>query len=129
MKHRIPSIFMIAATGFILACFTASLLPAAAEPPALDKKNMDLTIRPGDDFFRYANGAWIRGLAMPADKSESDAFDQVREQNRARLRDLFESLPRPFPRRRSKARRRRRSAISTPWPWTPPGSRPWAPRR
>jgi len=64
----------------------------AAAAPALDKKNMDLTQKPGDDFFRYANGAWIRGLAMPADKSEYDAFDQVREQNRAKLHELFEAL-------------------------------------
>ncbi len=92
MKHGIPSIFMIAATGLILACFSAALLPVTAEPPALDKKNMDLAVRPGDDFFRFANGAWIRSLAMPADKSEYDAFDQVREQNRARLRELFASL-------------------------------------
>ena len=69
-----------------------SLLAAVADQPALDKKNMDLAVRPGDDFFRYANGAWVRDLAMPADKSEYDAFDQVREQNRARLHDLFEAL-------------------------------------
>ena len=69
-----------------------SLLAAAADQPALDKKNMDLAVRPGNDFFRYANGAWIRDLAMPADKSEYDAFDQVREQNRARLHELFETL-------------------------------------
>lgn len=92
MKHGIVSLPMIVGTGLILACFITALLPAAAEPPALDKKNMDLAVRPGDDFFRFANGAWIRGLAMPADKSEYDAFDQVREQNRARLRELFESL-------------------------------------
>jgi putative endopeptidase len=67
-------------------------LNAGENQPALDKKNMDLAIRPGDDFFRYANGVWIRNLAMPADKSEFDAFDQVREQNRARLRDLFTNL-------------------------------------
>jgi putative endopeptidase len=65
---------------------------AAATAPALEKKNMDLTQKPGDDFFRYANGAWIRDLAMPADKSEYDAFDQVREQNRAKLHELFEAL-------------------------------------
>ncbi|HUU05328.1 MAG TPA: M13 family metallopeptidase N-terminal domain-containing protein, partial [Patescibacteria group bacterium] len=69
-----------------------SLLAAAENQPALDKKNMDLSIRPGDDFFRYANGAWIRNLAMPADKSEYDAFDQVREQNRSRLHELFQGL-------------------------------------
>jgi hypothetical protein len=65
---------------------------AEQNPPALDKKNMDLAVRPGDDFYRYANGTWIQNLAMPADKSETDSFDQVREQNRARLRELFESL-------------------------------------
>jgi putative endopeptidase len=92
MNHGILSIRGIAITGLILAGFLAALLPAAAEPPALDRKNMDLKVRPGDDFFRFANGAWIRDLAMPADKSESDAFDQVREQNRSRLRELFESL-------------------------------------
>ncbi len=60
--------------------------------PALDKKNMDPAVRPGDDFFHYANGAWIRNLTMPADKSEYDTFDQVNEHNRARLRELFEKL-------------------------------------
>ena len=128
MKHGMFPIFMIVATSLILACFTAALLPAAAEPPALDKKNMDLAVRPGDDFFRYANGAWIRDLAMPADKSEYDAFDQVREQNRARLHELFQSLA-AGPPPRSRARRRRKSAISSPRPWTPPGSKPWAPPR
>ena len=80
-------------TTFLL-CMTllAPAVTAGEKQAALDKKNMDPAVRPGDDFFRYANGAWIRGLEMPADKSEYDAFDQVREQNRARLRDLFESL-------------------------------------
>ena len=91
MKHGIVSIPMIA-ISLILVYSCATPLPAAADPPALDKKNMDLTVRPGDDFFRYANGTWIRQLEMPADKSEYDAFDQVREQNRSRLRDLFASL-------------------------------------
>lgn len=84
-----------APTAFLIfALASAVVLPAAAAAPApaLDKKNMDLSAKPGDDFFRYANGAWIRALEIPADKSEYDAFDQVREQNRARLRELFTSL-------------------------------------
>ncbi len=91
MKHGIVSLSMIA-VSLILVYSAATFLPAAAEPPALDKKNMDLAVRPGDDFFRYANGAWIRQIEIPVDKSEYDAFDQVREQNRSRLRNLFESL-------------------------------------
>jgi putative endopeptidase len=83
---------MAVAMGFLWLIASPLLHAAGENRPALDKKNMDQSVRPGDDFFRYANGAWIRDLAMPADKSEYDAFDQVREQNRARLRELFENL-------------------------------------
>jgi len=78
----------------LLLCVTvlAPALNAREKQPALDKKNMDLAVSPGDDFYRYANGAWIRNLAMPADKSAYDSFNQVRDQNRARLRDLFQNL-------------------------------------
>jgi putative endopeptidase len=86
---RRMKILSLACLCFIPA--TASLA-ATENQPALNKKNMDLSVRPGDDFFRYANGAWIRDLAMPADKSEYDAFDQVREQNRSRLHELFQTL-------------------------------------
>lgn len=83
---------MMTASLVLLALAAAAPISAAAGEPPLDRRNMDLTLRPGDDFYRYANGAWIRTLAIPADKSEYDSFDQVREQNRARLRELFESL-------------------------------------
>jgi putative endopeptidase len=84
---------IVFSVSVLLAGVGALPMPAtASDQPALDKKNMGLAVRPGDDFYRYANGAWIRDLVMPADKSETDAFDQVREQNRARLRDLFQNL-------------------------------------
>jgi len=60
--------------------------------PVLDRANMDLTFKPGDDFYRYANGLWIKALALPEDKSSYDSFTQVRDQNRERLRDLFDAL-------------------------------------
>jgi len=85
-KMLITVLALLGATGCL------SLSAAATDQPALDKKNMDLAVRPGDDFYRYANGAWIRNLAIPADKSEYDSFFQVYEQNRARLRDLFANL-------------------------------------
>ncbi len=77
---------------FLSLIVVPRLSPAATAGPALDKKNMDLTVRPGNDFFRYANGAWIRNLELPADKSEYNSFTQVREQNRDRLHELFQNL-------------------------------------
>lgn len=32
-------------------------------------ENMDTTTRPGDDFYQYANGNWIKKTEIPADKS------------------------------------------------------------
>ena len=35
----------------------------------LDAAGMDRSIAPGDDFFRYANGLWLKSAAIPADRS------------------------------------------------------------
>lgn len=83
---------MIFTVAFLSLLAGPRLSPAATAGPALDKKNIDLSVRPGSDFFRYANGAWIRNLELPADKSEYDSFTQVREQNRDRLHELFQNL-------------------------------------
>ena len=32
-------------------------------------ENMDRSVRPGDDFFSYVNGTWVRETEIPADKS------------------------------------------------------------
>ncbi|MEY2549750.1 MAG: putative endopeptidase, partial [Verrucomicrobiota bacterium] len=34
-----------------------------------DTEGADLKTKPGDDFFRYANGAWLDRVQIPADKS------------------------------------------------------------
>jgi putative endopeptidase len=52
---------------------------------------MDLAVRPATTL-PLRQRRLIRGRAMPRRQEQYDAFDQVREQNRARLRELFESL-------------------------------------
>jgi putative endopeptidase len=71
---------------------TTLLMAQKADAPAFDKQNMDLTQRPGDDFYRFTNGAWIKNFNLPDDRSSYDAFDQVREQNRDLLHALCESM-------------------------------------
>jgi putative endopeptidase len=48
--------------------------PAAPPAPApvagsIDKAGMDLQIKPGDDFYKYANGRWLATTEIPADRS------------------------------------------------------------
>src|SRR5688500_6482738 len=42
---------------------------APAFPAGLDLAGMDRTVKPGDDFFAYANGTWIATTEIPADRS------------------------------------------------------------
>jgi len=44
------------------------------------KENMDLTVKPGDDFFKYVNGIWLANTEIPADKSNYGGFSILRDE-------------------------------------------------
>ena len=53
---------------------------------------MDTSVKPGDDFFSYANGTWVKNTQIPADRSSIGGFwiaDQVREKN---TKELFDGI-------------------------------------
>ncbi len=58
--------------------------------PAFDVTNMDRTVKPGVDFFSYANGTWLKNTKMPDDKSRFGSFDILREDNDLILKNIFE---------------------------------------
>ena len=41
--------------------------------------NMDTTVAPQQDFFRYVNGNWLSSTDIPADKARWGSFDELRE--------------------------------------------------
>lgn len=43
---------------------------------------MDTTVRPGDDFFQYVNGGWIKVTEMPADQGRWGSFSELGEVTR-----------------------------------------------
>lgn len=58
----------------------------------VDLTNRDLSARPGDDFFRYANGSWIDSYEMPADQGRYGAFNSLRERSDERIQAIIEEL-------------------------------------
>jgi len=52
--------------------------------------NMNLSVKPGDDFYRYANGAWIDRTAIPPDRSAVDVFDTLDDLSRKRTAEIIE---------------------------------------
>jgi len=60
--------------------------------PAVNTHNMDTTINPGDNFFKYVNGSWMRNNAIPAEYSQYGAFTILYENNQKLLRKLVEDV-------------------------------------
>lgn len=58
----------------------------------IDSRNMDLSIKPGDDFFSYANGTWVKNTPIPPDLTRYGAFDELRENNSRQLQTLIEDI-------------------------------------
>lgn len=52
-------------------------------------RNFDPTIRGQDDFFRHAQGGWLKATEIPADKSDWGSFMEARENVQYQLRSLI----------------------------------------
>ena len=80
----------------VLLCAFAFALCAGAAEPALksgvDKANFDTSVKPGDDFFEYVNGTWIKKNPIPPEYSRWGAFPKLRDDNLQALKEIIESL-------------------------------------
>ena len=83
---------LLLATALLAAPLIAQTISGAGGQPrylpwGLELADMDPTVKPGDDFFAYAEGMWLRNHPIPADKSSagynSDLPDEIEGQVRA----------------------------------------------
>ncbi|HET9327829.1 MAG TPA: M13 family metallopeptidase [Candidatus Eisenbacteria bacterium] len=68
-------------------------LPAKKFVPTgkpIDPANMDPSVKPGVDFYRYANGKWLEKNPVPASESRWGAFSELAERNSQILYDILE---------------------------------------
>ena len=73
--------------------------PAKVEVPQTAKlgsfgialENMDESVKPGDNFFEYVNGTWLKTTEVPSDRSRYGAFSILRDQSEARVKKIIES--------------------------------------
>ena len=56
----------------------------------IDPANMDLSVKPGDNFYLYANGTWLKNNPVPASKTRWGSFDVLRQTSLDRLKLLCE---------------------------------------
>ena len=58
----------------------------------IDLSNQDASVRPGDDFFRYANGVWLDTFELPADRSNYGSFTVLSDRSDERVRTIIDDL-------------------------------------
>jgi putative endopeptidase len=87
--------------GFLLGLVlfpTASVSVNADPQPAIGDDGLDLTaqdpaVKPGDDFYRYAEGHWLQTQQIPADRTRWGSFDQLAVLAEEQVRQLIQALP------------------------------------
>ena len=63
----------------------------------LDLAGGDPSVKPGDDFARYANGHWLDTAQIPPDRASWGSFAMLRERSLQQVRDILDSLPKGSP--------------------------------
>lgn len=96
----------------LIAALAAISLPAlaaaqSATPPAsvaqnggkttygtfgLDMAGMDKAVRPGDDFYRFVNGTWVRNTVIPADRSNYGMFTVLDDLSKERTKTILDEM-------------------------------------
>ncbi|MCL6678398.1 M13 family metallopeptidase [Sphingomonas sp. RG327] len=92
----------VASTLALSACNTSPTQNQAQEQKqgtdiGIETSWMDKSVKPGDDFFTYADGSWVKNTQIPADRSRIGGFyiaDLQREKNSRELfADILKSNP------------------------------------
>src|SRR5258706_1978768 len=84
------------APTLLLAALSLCPRIAARAQAADDRKlsslesTVDASVKPGDDFFAYANGSWLKATALPAGKERWGARDEISERTRQRVGKLLD---------------------------------------
>ena len=94
----------------LLACTALQAIPASAQQQAgtntpsepqvvrfgtwgVDTSTRDTSVKPGDDFQRYANGKWMDTHEIPADKSQNGVGSELADRNQEQLRAIVMGAP------------------------------------
>ncbi|MCT4614799.1 MAG: M13 family metallopeptidase [Marinifilaceae bacterium] len=88
-KSLVASMLLVST---MISCNNQKKEEGKAQMPEFDAQNMDLSVKPSDNFYLYANGGWKKLHPMPEDKGRFGSFDLLREENDKKVKSLIVDL-------------------------------------
>ena len=79
-----------AKTGVALGAAPGSGLEKEPQVPRFSVDYLDRAIKPGDDFYHFANGTWLKKNPVPADKAKWGSFSELNERNHYLIHSILE---------------------------------------
>jgi len=97
MRHKLLAAALLGASVLAgpVACKMAGTQSEVATPGTavgIDVAAMDKTVKPGDDFYAYANGTWMKKTEIPADRSSIGGFFIADQQTEKQLAELMDGI-------------------------------------
>jgi putative endopeptidase len=77
------------AAPIVICALTIFLAVAAAPGQNVNTEDIDRSVKPGDDFYRYANGAWLQKSALPAGMSSYGTSAMLAQKTSQRVNGLI----------------------------------------
>jgi len=96
MKFNFGNVMLAAAV-----CLSANVYAADGGKPGknkpvppqkfIDPVNLDNSVKPGDDFFEYANGGWLKKNTIPAKETRWGSFNILNDDNKKKLQGIVQA--------------------------------------
>lgn len=90
MKKFIPVVLLASLTAATISCNNETDLKSSNI--TLSLANMDSATKPGDDFYKYANGKWLDSATIPLTESGVGAGKEMYNRTKANIKEILESV-------------------------------------
>jgi len=90
------TLFLVASSLALSACGSGGVgtdtQQAQGTEAGISLDAIDKSVKPGDDFFAYANGSWVKNTAIPEDRSSVGAFYIADKERERQTKELFDAI-------------------------------------
>jgi putative endopeptidase len=97
MKVMLGVLRLTAASAVLFAAAMCPQSLFAQETHGISVDNIDRSVKPGDDFYHYANGAWIKRTEIPPDRVGMDVWTKLSDVGNKRMADLIAEIAKSNP--------------------------------